>query len=82
MQADILSRVQEEVHRRVSVGAVRGCSLQCHAMDLLRVPQDRRLPAHHHQLSRLRHRDRLHRRLLCLRAEGGEGTQSVGEVIC
>jgi hypothetical protein len=72
-QADVLPDLQEQVDGGVPVGAVRGGALQRHAVDLLRAAQVQRVPAHHHQLRRLRHRDPLHRHLPPLRAQQGKG---------
>jgi hypothetical protein len=73
VQADVLPDLQEQVDGGLPVGAVRGGSLQRDAVDLLRAAQVRRVPAHHQQLRRLRHRDPLHRHVPRLRAKEGKG---------
>ena len=77
VQADIPTDPQDEIHGRVPVRAVRGRTVQLHAVDLLRPRQERRcLPPHHHQRLWLPHRNRVHSHVPHLRSEGWQGKQT------
>lgn len=48
LKANVLSSVQEEINRRVSINSLCGCLIQFHALDLLCTPQVQFYASHHH----------------------------------